>query len=121
MDNHSNKILWKPKAITFAAGFSFIVDHLRRDPMTPDATLPMRPVTIGVAGGTGSGKNTVSHALLERVGARHIAYLPHDSYYFDLKDLPRVDRASANFDHPDSLDTATLLSNIQQLQQGEST
>ena len=89
--------------------------------MTPDATLPTRPVTIGVAGGTGSGKTTVSRAILERVGARHIAYLPHDSYYYDLKDLPRVDRDSANFDHPDSLDTARMISNIQELQQGVST
>src|SRR5258708_35127557 len=88
--------------------------------MTPDSTLPTRPVTIGVAGGTGSGKTTVSKALLERVGARNIAYLPHDAYYHDLKDLPRVDRDSANFDHPDSLDTATMISNIQQLQQGQS-
>ena len=40
-----------------------------------------RPVTIGVAGGTGSGKTTISIAVLERVGQHIIAYLPHDTYY----------------------------------------
>jgi len=38
-------------------------------------------VTIGVAGGSGSGKTTVSRAVLARVGADHIAYLEHDAYY----------------------------------------
>lgn len=52
-------------------------------------TSQLRPVTIGVAGGTGSGKTTVSTALLERVGAHRIAYIPHDAYYFNWDDLPR--------------------------------
>jgi uridine kinase len=89
--------------------------------VTSDTSLSTRPVTIGVAGGTGSGKTTVSKALLDRVGARHIVYLPHDAYYFDLKDLPRVEGGLANFDHPDSLDTARMIANIQQLQRGETT
>jgi uridine kinase len=76
-------------------------------------------VTIGVAGGTGSGKTTVSTALLERVGARHIAYLPHDAYYRDLADIPRVDDEVVNFDHPDSLETALMIEHIRQLQRGE--
>jgi uridine kinase len=81
--------------------------------------LTARPVTIGVAGGTGSGKTTVSTALLERVGARHIAYLPHDAYYRDLEDIPRADNEVINFDHPDSLETALMVEHIQQLQRGE--
>ncbi len=76
-------------------------------------------MTIGVAGGTGSGKTTVSTALLERVGARHIAYIPHDAYYRGLEAMPRVDDEVVNFDHPDSLDTALMVQHIQQLQRGE--
>ncbi len=87
--------------------------------MAPDSTVVPRPVTIGVAGGTGSGKTTVSKALLERVGARHIAYLPHDAYYRDLKDIPRADKDVINFDHPDSLETTLMIEHIQQLQRGE--
>jgi uridine kinase len=79
-----------------------------------------RPVTIGVAGGTGSGKTTVSRALLERVGAEHIAYLPHDAYYKDLPDIPRAAGEMINFDHPDSLETSLLVHHVQQLQMGRS-
>jgi len=75
-----------------------------------------RPVTIGVAGGTGSGKTTVSNQILERVGHKHIAYLPHDSYYKDLSHLSAEERAQINFDHPDSLDTELLIQHVKQLQ-----
>ncbi len=78
-----------------------------------------RPVTIGVAGGTGSGKTTVSTALLSRVGTDRIIYLPHDAYYLDWDQLPREANGLVNFDHPNSLDTPLLLKHIRQLQQGE--
>jgi uridine kinase len=74
------------------------------------------PVTIGVAGGTGSGKTTVSNQILERVGHKHIAYLPHDAYYKDLSAFSDDERADINFDHPDSLDTPLLAEHIKQLQ-----
>lgn len=76
-----------------------------------------RPVTIAVAGGSGSGKTTVSRAILERVGSDHIAYLPHDAYYRDLSELSAAQRRSVNFDHPDALDTALLCQHIRQLQE----
>ncbi len=77
-----------------------------------------RPVTIAVAGGTGSGKTTVSVALLERVGREHVAYIAHDNYYKDLRDLPYEQRQKVNFDHPDALDTALMIEHIQALQSG---
>lgn len=80
-----------------------------------------RPVTIGVAGGTGSGKTTVATQILERVGSHHIAYLAHDSYYKDLTNMPADERRQVNFDHPDSLDTHLLIENIKQLQQNQAT
>ncbi|MBN1201350.1 MAG: uridine kinase [Anaerolineae bacterium] len=75
------------------------------------------PVTIGVAGGSGSGKTTVATAILERVGTEHIAYLAHDAYYHDLRDAPRSQRDTVNFDHPDSLDTDLLVQHIELLKQ----
>ncbi len=81
--------------------------------MVPSET---KPVTIGVAGGTGSGKTTVSNQLLERVGSQHIAYLPHDAYYKDLRTLTSEERARINFDHPDSLDTPLLVQHVRTLQ-----
>jgi uridine kinase len=70
------------------------------------------PVVIGIAGGTGSGKTTVANVIVERIGADHIAYLPHDAYYKDLSDLPDNQRTQINFDHPDSLDTELFFEHI---------
>lgn len=73
------------------------------------------PLVIGIAGGTGSGKTTIAEIILKRVGARHIAFLPHDAYYKDLTDLPEVQREQINFDHPHSLDTRLLIQHVLEL------
>lgn len=75
-----------------------------------------KPITIGVAGGTGSGKTTVALKILEKVGFDHVAYVPHDAYYRDASDLPPEERAQLNFDHPDSLDNDLLITHLKQLQ-----
>ena len=80
-----------------------------------------KPVTIAVAGGTGSGKTTVSNAILRQVGEHNIAYLPHDTYYKNINHIPLHERDLRNFDHPDALDTHILVENIKQLQQGQPT
>jgi uridine kinase len=77
------------------------------------------PIIIGVAGGTGSGKTTVSRAILERVGSSRIAYIEHDSYYRDLSHLSLAERAQVNFDHPDSLDNALLIEHLDALCNGQ--
>ncbi len=79
----------------------------------------MKPITIGVAGGTGSGKTTVALKILERVGFDHVAYLPHDAYYRDASHLPPAERARLNFDHPDSLDNDLLIAQLKRLQAGQ--
>jgi uridine kinase len=83
------------------------------------AATPQPPVTIGVAGGTASGKSTVSAKLLEQAGSHNIAYLAHDSYYRDTPDIPRSPGGSLNFDHPDSLETSLLIEHIHRLQTGQ--
>ncbi len=77
------------------------------------------PLVIGIAGGSGSGKTTVANVILDRVGAGHIAYLPHDAYYKDLSALPPQQRAEINFDHPNSLETELLIEHIDQLKAGK--
>ena len=78
----------------------------------------MRSIVIGVAGGTGSGKTTVAHEILERVGAKHIAYIPHDAYYRDHSHMPLEERAQVNYDHPNSLETELLVEHLKGLRAG---
>lgn len=72
-----------------------------------------KPLVIGIAGGSGSGKTTITQVILERVSPDRIVMLPHDAYYRDLSDLPGEERAKVNFDHPDSLETDLLIEHIQ--------
>ena len=78
------------------------------------------PLVIGIAGGTGSGKSTVAKVIIDRVGASHIALLPHDAYYKDLANLAPAQRATINFDHPDSLETSLLVEHIKGLKHHQS-
>ncbi|NPA93048.1 MAG: uridine kinase [Chloroflexi bacterium] len=89
--------------------------------MTPSETSPSKPkpLVIGIAGGTGSGKTTVARVILDRVGEGHIAYLPHDAYYKDNGHLPLSERIKINYDHPDSLETSLLIQHIQMLREGK--
>jgi uridine kinase len=73
---------------------------------------PPRPFIIGVAGGTGSGKTTVSQRIQAAVGHGAIAYLQHDSYYRDQGHLPPEVRARNNYDHPHSLETSLLVQHL---------
>ncbi len=75
-----------------------------------------RPVTIAVAGGTGSGKTTIVNAIVRRVGEHRIAYVPHDAYYRELSSVPMSERGTVNFDHPDALETALMREHILALQ-----
>lgn len=76
-------------------------------------------IVIGVAGGTGSGKTTVSQAILDRVGIDQIAYLQHDSYYRDRSQVPPDERVKTNFDHPDALESELLAHHLASLKVGQ--
>lgn len=79
----------------------------------------MKPIIIGVAGGTGAGKTTVAEAILQRVGRDRVAFIQHDAYYRDLSYLPPAERAKVNFDHPDSLETELLIEHLRLLAAGQ--
>lgn len=76
-------------------------------------------LVIGVAGGSGSGKTTVSNAILARVGRERIAYLEHDWYYLDLSHLPLEERRATNLDHPAAFDNQLFLAHIDALVAGQ--
>lgn|SRR3989338_8774867 len=77
------------------------------------------PLILGVAGGTGSGKTTVANAILRRVGAHRIAYIPHDAYYRNLTDLPLAAHGLRNWDHPDALETDLMIQHVAALKSGQ--
>lgn len=78
-----------------------------------------RPVALGVAGGTGSGKTTVARALLESVGPDRISFLAQDAYYKDIDWETPQQLAAHNFDHPNALDNALLVDHVRRLKQGQ--
>jgi len=75
--------------------------------------------TIGIAGGTGSGKTTVVNKILDRIPRDRVAVIPQDSYYRDNSHLPLEERQQMNFDHPDSLEFDLLVEHIQKLKAGK--
>ncbi len=76
------------------------------------------PLIIGVVGGSGSGKTTVSKAILDATGLA-TAFIDADAYYKDLTHLTLEERKQVNFDHPDALDNDLLVAHLHQLSQGQ--
>ena len=79
----------------------------------------MRPLLIGVAGGSGSGKTTVVREIIRSLGPDQVAVIHHDSYYRDLAHLPLQERLGINYDHPDSLETELLVQHLVELRGGK--
>lgn len=78
-----------------------------------------KPVIIGVAGGTGSGKTRVVREIVQRLGPG-IAVVQHDAYYRDRSGMSPDERARVNYDHPDALETSLLVEHVGALLAGES-
>lgn len=76
----------------------------------------VRLVLIG--GGTCSGKTTIAKAIGMRISDLKTVIISHDNYYRDLCHLQPESRAKVNFDHPDSIDTPYLLSDLKLMLQG---
>ncbi|MXY75927.1 MAG: uridine kinase [Acidimicrobiia bacterium] len=78
-----------------------------------------RPFVVGVAGGSGSGKSTICEAIVERIGAEHVALIAHDAYYRHRPEISYEERTKVNYDHPDSLETELLLTHLESLAAGQ--
>jgi len=77
-----------------------------------------RPLLIGIAGGSGSGKTTIAMAVMEEIGESGAAHIAHDAYYRHQPDLPFEQRAKVNYDHPHSLETELLIKHLEELRSG---
>ena len=76
------------------------------------------PVVIGIAGGSGSGKTTVTNKIVEKLDERKVVVIQHDSYYRDISTFGGIPASDINFDHPDSLETPLLIRHLKELKAG---
>ncbi|MCZ0756041.1 uridine kinase [Anoxybacillus sp. J5B_2022] len=74
-----------------------------------------KPVVIGVAGGSGSGKTSVAKAIYEHFQGHSILMLEQDYYYKDQSHLPFEERLKTNYDHPLAFDNDLLIEHLHQL------
>src|SRR5690349_21464329 len=81
--------------------------------------MDQRPLVMGIAGGSGSGKTTVAHRVAEALPEGNVVIIEHDAYYRDRTDLTYEERCLLNFDHPESLETDLLVEHLIGLRRGE--
>nr|WP_044010038.1 uridine kinase [Paucilactobacillus wasatchensis] len=74
-----------------------------------------RPIIIGVTGGSGSGKTTVSQAIYKQLAGKSIMILQQDTYYNDQTEMTMAERQAVNYDHPLAFDTDLLISDLKKL------
>ncbi len=77
-----------------------------------------KSLVIGICGGTGSGKTTVSSRIIAALPQQSVQILQQDHYYKDLPQMPLDERARQNFDHPDSMDLPLFIEHVRQLRAG---
>ncbi len=75
----------------------------------------MKPLIIGIAGGTGSGKSTVAHRIAEALTPASVAFIDMDAYYRNFTQLTLDERRKVNWDHPDAFDLDLLVAHLGQL------
>jgi uridine kinase len=77
-----------------------------------------KPLVIGIAGGSGSGKSTVARRLGEALSHSSVAFLDMDAYYRNFAHLPMEERKRVNWDHPEAFDVELLASQVATLCSG---
>ncbi|MBC7087236.1 MAG: uridine kinase [Tissierellales bacterium] len=78
------------------------------------------PIIIGIAGGTGSGKSTVTNEIYKAITDKNVVVIEQDSYYKDQSDLSFEERVKTNYDHPFAFDNQLLISHLKKLINWES-
>ena len=76
-------------------------------------------MVVGIAGGTGSGKTTITKKLMQRFGG-DVSVIYHDNYYKAHHNMSYEERSRLNYDHPDSFDTDLLIQAVKDLKAGRS-
>ena len=79
----------------------------------------LKPIVVGVAGGTGAGKSTIVKEIQKNLGIDKVSIIQYDSYYKNRPELSFEERKKINFDHPESLDTNLLVEHLNLLISGK--
>jgi uridine kinase len=79
-----------------------------------------KPFVIGIAGGSGSGKSTVTRQVLASIGPEMASVVYQDDYYLDQTHLSADARRKTNYDHPQAFDWPLMVQQVQSLCRGES-
>jgi two-component system phosphate regulon response regulator PhoB len=79
----------------------------------------VKPLIIGIAGGTGSGKTTVARNIARALPDASVAFLDMDGYYRNFAHLPLDERRKINWDHPEAFDLDLFASHLEQLARGD--
>jgi uridine kinase len=75
----------------------------------------LKPLIIGIAGGSGSGKSTVAKNVAELLTTSSVAFIDMDAYYKNFTSLSLDERRQLNWDHPDAFDYDLLCSHLDAL------
>lgn len=75
-------------------------------------------IVIGIAGGTGSGKTTITRKIMQHFGG-DVSVVYHDNYYKAHHNMSYAERTKLNYDHPDAFDTDLLIADLKKLRRGE--
>lgn len=75
-------------------------------------------IVIGIAGGTGSGKTTITRKIMQHFGG-DVSVVYHDNYYKAHHNMSYNERTKLNYDHPDAFDTDLLIEDLKKLRRGE--
>jgi len=76
-------------------------------------------MVIGIAGGTGSGKTTITRKLMQKFRG-NVSVINHDNYYKAHHNMSYEQRAELNYDHPNAFDTELLVEDLKKLKEGKS-
>lgn len=79
-----------------------------------------KTLLIGISGGTGSGKSTVTKKLVELIKEENVAVIEEDSYYKDQSNISFEERVKTNYDHPFAFDNKLLIEHLKDLKSGKS-
>lgn len=74
-------------------------------------------IVIGIAGGTGSGKTTITRKIVQHFGGE-VSVIYHDNYYKAHHNMSYTERTKLNYDHPNAFDTELLIEDLKKLRRG---